>query len=122
MRESTNAFPTSLVTSRLMTALEEGNSVLGSGVGDQLVDHVGTDLLVHGHINLKTRRHSPSPNALRLEHSSHSAFQELTIKKYEDSLVGLYAPKRIGPFAFSFSPPSIPVRWIEDAWEKPPVV
>lgn len=105
-----------------MTALEEGNSVLGSGVGDQLVNHVGTDLLVHGHINLKARRHSPSPNALRLEHSSHSAFQELTIKKYEDSLVGLYAPKRIGPFAFSFSPRSIPIRWTEDAWEKPPVV
>ena len=62
-----------------MTALEEGNSVLGSGVGDQLVDHVGTDLLVHGHINLKARRHSPSPSTLRLEHSSHSAFQDLTI-------------------------------------------
>lgn len=79
MHESKSTFPTSLVTSRLMTALEKGNSVLGSGVGDQLVDHVGTDLLVHGHINLKTRRHSPSPNALRLEHSSHSVSQELTI-------------------------------------------
>ncbi len=75
MRHSRGRTLTSLVTSRLMTTLEEGDSVLGSGVGDQLVDHVGTDLLVHGHINLKARDQSAPQCMVRLEDSSHSAIR-----------------------------------------------
>ena len=74
-RQPKEQIPTSLVTSRLMTTLEEGDSVLGSSVGDQLVDHVGTDLLVHGHINLKARDQSAPQCMVRLEDSSHYAIR-----------------------------------------------
>ena len=45
---------TSLITSGLVSTLEQAESVLVSSSLDKSVNDVGTNLLVHGHINNET--------------------------------------------------------------------